>query len=172
MASHKASLPVRKARVVQAAMAMHVQAKAVVLAVVSRKVHSRVVHVRRHRSMARVRVRVVRRVPVVRAKARVVQVAKAARRSVVRASLIRCKRRLVLLRLRDAATMAVVLARCVPVVSRVVAWMACRAAAKVDQDTLVAYPVFCAGCATLVVETVVSVAAPVVRHCGAVNKRL
>ncbi len=136
VASRKASLPVRKARVAQAAPA--VQAKRVVLAVASRKVRSRVAsRARRHRSTVRRKARVVRRVRQARVRV-VLPVAKAARRSAVHASPIRCKRPSALpIRGRAAMRAVVPVVRRVPVVSRVAAWtvaawMACRAvAAKV-----------------------------------------
>ena len=137
MASRKASLPVRKARVVQAAPV--VQAKRVVLAVASRKVRSRAAsRVRRHRSTVRkAKARVVRRVRQARVRG-VLPVLKAARRSALRASPIRCKRPSALpTRVRAAMRAVVPVVRRVPVVSRVAAWtvaawMACRAvAAKV-----------------------------------------
>ena len=136
VASRKASLPVRKARVAQAAPA--VQAKRVVLAVASRKVRSRAAsRVRRHRStvrQAKARARVVRRVRQARVRG-VLPVLKAVRRSAVRASPIRCKRPSVLPTPVRAAMRAVVpVVSRVPLVSRVAAWtvaawMACRAAA-------------------------------------------
>ena len=138
VASRKASLPVRKARVAQAAPA--VQAKRVVLAVASRKVRSRAAsRVRRHRSTvrkAKARVRVVRRVRQARDRD-VRPVLKAARRSALRVSPIRCKRPSALPTRVRAAMRAVQVGKRVPVVSRVAAWtvaawMACRAvAAKV-----------------------------------------
>ena len=138
VASRKASLPVRKVRVVQAAPA--VQAKRVVLAVASRKVRSRAAsRARRHRSTVRRKARVVRRVRQARDRGRDVRpVLKAARRSAVRVSPIRCKRPSALpTRVRAAMRAVVPVVSRVPLASRVaawtvVAWMACRAvAAKV-----------------------------------------
>ena len=140
VASRKASLPVRKVRVAQVAPA--VQAKRVVLAVASRKVRSRAAsRVRRHRSTvrkakakAKAKARVVRRVRQARVRD-VLPVLKAARRSALRASPIRCKRPSALpTRVRAAMRAVVLVVSRVPVASRVAAWivaawMACRAAA-------------------------------------------
>jgi hypothetical protein len=174
VASRPGSLPVRKVRAKAARAAWAVPAKRVVLAVASRKVRSRGgSRVRPLPSTVRRR-DVLRAWPARVARVRVVRVAQTVRRSAVRASLIRCKPRSVLPIPARAVLVAAVAApvRCVPVASRAVAWMACRAAVQKVKNSLScsANRGFAPAAQTLV--TVVSRACAHARDCGEVNKRL